>query len=712
MYNTMGVIFMKFSCNNFFHKIEETDAIKSIRNGLVMLIPILMIGSFSLLFKTLPIAHYQYFLKYFYSGVLIDFFSTIYNATFGMLSLYMVFTISTSLSRIKEVKGISAGVPLTALTCFILISGVCIGDSRQGIDNFGIDSMFTAIFVSVSATYIYFFFKNKLDHKFKFFAGGSDPVFNDTVSFLFPFIFVSLIFSLLNLFIVNYFNVSSLNAFIIALNNKAFSHMDCSFLSAIFYVFITSLLWFFGIHGSDALQSVNNNLFEPAIQENIKHLMIGMPPTEIFSKTFFDIFVLMGGCGTSLCLLVAIILFSKRKRNKNLTKLSAFPMLFNINELMIFGLPVAFNPLLFLPFMLTPMVSLIIAYAAMKTGIVPIPTVQVEWTTPVLLGGYLATSSIKGSALQLFNLIIGIFIYKPFVCAYDKEILKSGNKSFELLLSDFKNSEKNNTPIELMERPDSVGTVAKILTDHLKKAMIKSKIDVHYQPQHDNKGHCMGAEALLRWKHPVFGMLYPPLIIKLADEAGLLEQLEECIFETVAKHLEQINLKIDKKHTICVNVSAQTIQKPSFILFLKQFTRNHGIKKNQICIEITEQETLLLNEDLYKILIEIHEMGYLLAIDDFSMGSTSIKYLQNNQFDLVKLDGSLVKDINANIRSRNIVSSIVYLAKSLGFSVLAEYVETEEEQLILEEIGCLRYQGYLYSPAIPIENFIEYFKKN
>lgn len=703
---------MKYSCNNFFHKIEETDAIKSIRNGLVMVIPILMIGSFSLLFKTLPIAHYQFFLKHFCSGALIDLFSTIYNATFGMLSLYMVISISTSLSRIKNVKGISICIPLTALTCFILISGICVDHSQSTINNLGRDGMFTAIFVSISATYMFFFFKNKFDNRLKFFVGGADTVFNDTVSCLFPFISVVLIFSLLNMLIVNYFNVNCLNTFIIELNSKALSHMNSSFISAIFFVFMTTLLWFFGIHGSDALQSVNDNLFMPAIQENIKNVMIEMPAKEIFSKTFFDVFILMGGCGTSLCLLMAIVFFSKRKRNKEVAKLSAFPMLFNINELMIFGLPVAFNYLLFLPFMLTPMVCLFTSYAAMKMGMVPIPTAQVEWTTPVLLGGYLATGSIRGSLLQLVNLVVGIFIYKPFIAAYDKELLVTGNKSFESLLTIFKNNEKNNMPIVLTEMSDSIGAIAKMLTLNLKKAISKKKIDMHYQPQHDYKGNCIGAEALLRWKHPVFGMIYPPLVIKLADEGGLLEQLEECIFETVVQHMEQINLATGKKYTICVNVSAQTIQKPSFISFLRQFTRDHSIKKGQICIEITEQETLMLNENLHKILIEIHEMGYLLAIDDFAMGSTSIKYLQNNQFDLVKLDGNLVKDIDVNIRSRNIVSSIVYLAESLGFSVLAEYVETKEDQLILERIGCLKYQGYLYSPAVPVGNFIDYLKKN
>lgn len=96
----------------------------------------------------------------------------------------------------------------------------------------------------------------------------------------------------------------------------------------------------------------------------------------------------------------------------------------------------------------------------------------------------------------------------------------------------------------------------------------------------------------------------------------------------------------------------------------------------------------------------------MIAIDDFSMGSTSLKYLQKNQFDIVKLDGSIVKEMMTNDRSRDIISSIVYLAKSLNFKVLAEYVETDAQMKALEKLGCDYYQGYHFSKAVDVEEFI------
>ena len=100
---------------------------------------------------------------------------------------------------------------------------------------------------------------------------------------------------------------------------------------------------------------------------------------------------------------------------------------------------------------------------------------------------------------------------------------------------------------------------------------------------------------------------------------------------------------------------------------------------------------------------EFKDLGYSLAVDDFSMGSTSLKYLQSSQFELVKLDGSLVKNARVNASGRQISQAILYLAQSMNFTVIAEYVETAELRDLLKELGCTHYQGYLYSPAVPLK---------
>ena len=119
-----------------------------------------------------------------------------------------------------------------------------------------------------------------------------------------------------------------------------------------------------------------------------------------------------------------------------------------------------------------------------------------------------------------------------------------------------------------------------------------------------------------------------------------------------------------------------------------------------------------MDDDTVGLFTSFKELGFLNAVDDFSMGHTSLKCLQTGQFDVVKLDGELVRDIFASQKNQKIIESIMHLSKNLGFDVLAEFVETREQQKELEGIGCTKYQGFLYSAALPLNDFIQKVKKN
>ncbi len=138
-----------------------------------------------------------------------------------------------------------------------------------------------------------------------------------------------------------------------------------------------------------------------------------------------------------------------------------------------------------------------------------------------------------------------------------------------------------------------------------------------------------------------------------------------------------------------------------------QFCRNlesEGlIKGKNLCLEVTEQMSLSFNDDTRAALNELKRMGFILAIDDFSMGQTSLNYLKDSIFDVIKLDGSLVRGLFTHDNCVEIISSIVQLASSLDLTVIAEYVETEKERDTLHEIGCNNYQGYLYSAPVFLE---------
>ncbi|MBO4453393.1 MAG: EAL domain-containing protein, partial [Clostridia bacterium] len=337
-------------------------------------------------------------------------------------------------------------------------------------------------------------------------------------------------------------------------------------------------------------------------------------------------------------------------------------------------------------------------YAAMAAGLVPLIIGEVEWTTPIILGGYRATGSIAGSIMQLVNVAAGVLIYIPFVKLLDRQSDETAKETYISFLEFFKKNEKTLAGTRLTDLDNEYGGFAKALTADLRHGIRKGVV-LAYQPQYNYAGECIGAEALLRWEHPVHGSLYPPLIFKLAEEGGFLSELEQKVFERALLDRKKLSEKFGEGIKLSVNVTGTTVTTPQFIEFCRIMQRKYGLDKN-VCLEVTEQTALSLNEDGVKALNELRSMDLLLAIDDFSMGQTSLHYLKDSLFDYIKLDGSLVTGLAEDSSYRNIVASITGLAESLGMIVLAEFVETAEQREILHSVGCDCYQGYLYSKAV------------
>lgn len=565
----------------------------------------------------------------------------------------------------------------------------------------GPKSMFLAILTGLGASALYLllcrFFRR---HRY-IFSAGADRVFNRMLSTLFPVAITALAFALLNAIVIRVFDVDSFRMLLSHAFNALFSYIRSGFLRGFFFVLLSSLLWFFGIHGSDTLEGVMQAYFTPGLAENQAAVAMGAEPTAVLTKGFFDCFVLMGGCGATICLLIAILLFSRSRARRGLGWTAAFPMLFNINELMVFGLPIIFNPIMLIPFLAVPLLCYSVAYLAVSTGIVPMITSEVAWTTPILLGGFRATGSVAGSALQLVNVVLGVLIYLPFVRLLDRQSDESAQQDFAAFLDFFQANEQELAASRLTERSDAYGDFAKTLCAELRHDLL-SRLALAYQPQYRYDGSCIGVEALLRWQHPMFGALYPPLVIKLAEEGGFLPELEEAVLSRVLRDSDAVFLRFGAGIHISVNVTGVTIVTPRFRQFCRQLGEASPFRARNICLEVTEQAALSFNDGTLSALRELRDMGLALAIDDFFMGQTSVNYLKDGLFSLIKLDGSLVKGLN-NPNCREIVSSISALAASLGMTVLAEYVETEEERELLHCCGCDCYQGWLYSAAVPLD---------
>ena len=685
--------------NSFVRKLEQLTFVRAVRGGLVNMIPVLIIGAFALVFRFLPIDAYRDFIQNFAGGVFDKIFLYVNSATFGVLSVYMTYSISRSYMKVKaDPETVNGGAAIASLIAFFILSGAYLdfetyGAAAFGSKQMGVKSMVLAIIAGLGASALYLasdrFFRRRRRYLF---SPGADREFNRMLSSFIPILVVAVVFGILNTVILHISHDNSIHDLYIRGMNAIFSRVKAGFLKGFCFVLVSSVLWFFGVHGSDALESVMDD-----------QIVGGMSGEILQNKAFFDCFVLMGGCGTTICLLIALLAFSRNRAQRRLGITASVPMLFNINELMVFGLPIVFNPVMLIPFLAVPLVCYSVSYLAAFSGIVPMieSTTEVYWTTPILLGGFKACG-VRGLLLQLFLVLVGVAIYFPFVRMLDRESERNGRLYFSTFMEFFREHEQELQNKRVTDLDNFYSDVAKTLCADLRDGLSRH-MTLYYQPQYDYEGKCIGVEALLRWKHPIYGILYPPLVIKLVTESNLLARFEEAVLEKALSDRPAILSRFGEDVKLSVNVTGGTVSTPRFLAFCRKLNEKDPFAGKNICIEVTEQTALDLGEETRGYLTGLREMGLLLAIDDFSMGQTSLHYLKDNLFDIIKIDGSLVRGLLTSQNCREIISSITGLSESLSLPVIAEFVETSEQREILHEIGCDCYQGYLYSPAIPLE---------
>ena len=213
-----------------------------------------------------------------------------------------------------------------------------------------------------------------------------------------------------------------LNDIIYSLIQEPLMLVGGSFGGFIVLITIKQLFWSIGIHGGNLVGTVTDALWLPLMTQNMENFANGVAPTNIITTTFSSIFTNMSGSGVTITLIVCMLIYSKRAENRTICKISLAPALFNINETVIFGLPIVMNPIICIPFIIAPIVSATIAYVLTMIGFCPMTCVMVPWTTPPVLSGFLATGgSIYGAITQIICLIACVAIYLPFIIAYEKQ---------------------------------------------------------------------------------------------------------------------------------------------------------------------------------------------------------------------------------------------------------------------------------------------------
>lgn len=410
------------------NKIGSNKALISIRNGITLAMPLIIIGSLFLIISSFPVEAWTNFLaehgidKILNKGV---------DASFGILGLVASFGIANAFAVQKDKDGISAGV--IALSSFLVLTpNILTEESGSGIPVafMGASGLFVAILIALISSAIFSWF---IDHNIQIkLPENVPPAVARSFSALIPGAAIITLW-LLVYAVLTKANIASGNVHQLLMDifGGPLGLLGGTLGGTIISIILVSVFWFMGIHGADVVNSVIIPVWLIQTDANRLAVQAGEALPNIITYPFIYNFVYMGGGGATLGLVIAIAVTATRRKSSKLTKnlapLTLAPGIFNINEPAMFGLPIVLNVQLIIPFILAPVFNAVVTYFAMALGIVHGTVgVTIPWTMPPIISGYLATGGhISGAVLQIVLLIANVLIYLPFFNSVELQNRKS-----------------------------------------------------------------------------------------------------------------------------------------------------------------------------------------------------------------------------------------------------------------------------------------------
>lgn len=406
------------SLTPFAAKLGNNRYLTVLRDAFMLAFPLTMFGSIVVVFNNLP------FFPDELKGTLGTLLGNGQNATMSILTVFVAFGIGYYLTKSYDEDGVFGGV--VALASFLILTPfnflTAEGTEVAGAlttDRLGAKGMFIGMLAAFLATEIYVRITKK-GIKITMPDGVPDAV-SRSFSALIPAISTLTAFLLINAAVVGLFN-TNLHDVIYTFIQQPLTGLGSSLPATLLALFLIQILWFFGLHGQVIINSVLDPIWQTLSLENLAAYEAGQELPHIITKSFMDTFtVSLGGTGMTLMVVILMAFIMKSKQLKEIGKLGLGPGIFNVNEPVIFGLPIVLNASMVIPWVLTPLVVTVFNYFMMASGIFPATTgVIVPWTMPLFFSGMMATNSIMGGILQLIDVVIVAAIWFPFLKVQDK----------------------------------------------------------------------------------------------------------------------------------------------------------------------------------------------------------------------------------------------------------------------------------------------------
>lgn len=400
-------------------KLNNNRYLTALRNGFMVALPLIIFGSIFVVIANLP------FLDRLIGD---EAYATYQNAlgpasaaTLSIMGLFVIIGIGFKMVEQRGGEAIYGGV--VALASFLVLTPQVLEETSGVIptSSLGAEGMFLGIFTAFISAELYQFFVRK-NLTIKMPAGVPDAV-SRSFSALIPITLTLTTFLLIRIaFSLTAFE--TVQNFIYTLIQQPLTALGSGLPATIIAVLLIQVFWFFGLHGQIIINSVFDPIWYSLNEQNFSAFQSGEELPNIVTKQFMDTFIVgIGGSGMTLAVIAAIFVVTKSRQLRELGKLGGPAGIFNVNEPLIFGLPIIMNPLVIIPWLVAPVVVAIVTYFAMDIGFAPKPAgLIVPWTTPALLSGYLATgNNIMGAVMQLINIAIVFVIWLPFLKVLDNQ---------------------------------------------------------------------------------------------------------------------------------------------------------------------------------------------------------------------------------------------------------------------------------------------------
>ncbi|NOZ38162.1 MAG: bifunctional diguanylate cyclase/phosphodiesterase, partial [Gammaproteobacteria bacterium] len=300
---------------------------------------------------------------------------------------------------------------------------------------------------------------------------------------------------------------------------------------------------------------------------------------------------------------------------------------------------------------------------------------------------------------------IGISIY-PFGDHHADDLV------IEADLAMYRAKQRGRNTFEFYTQEMNSRSIARLtLETSLRHALDKKEYVLYYQPQYDSlKKQVIGMEALLRWNNASKGLVSPIEFIPILEETGLIIEVGNWVLESSIKQIAEWMAQYEQVPKVSVNISARQFDTNDLPLQIEKILKKYNVPATQLEIEVTESAIMNDLEQTSTQLNALHELGVSIALDDFGTGHSSLVYLKNYPIDTIKIDKSFINNLCCDQSNQAITRAIIAMAQALEMDILAEGVETQEQQAWLKSHQCNLIQGYLFSRPMPVENIPDLFK--